>query len=204
MLRLDHVIIGVLNLDQATADYRALGFNAFYGGRHTSNTTHNALICFQDGTYLELLAPTGDPPKPGTTDFSVLIQKGEGLMGYALLTPDLAAEVETLRARGVTVGDISEGRRLRADGVELRWRSAGLEGGLSPFIIEDVTPRSLRVLDDPATATHANGVVGIAKLVGADFNSMRGDQTLTGIVFAAPAPITFDPAKTHGVALAAE
>lgn len=212
MLTLDHVIIGVQDLDQATADYRALGFNAFYGGRHASGTTHNALICFQDGTYLELLAPVdvptgtslGDPPQPGTTDFSVLLQKGEGLTGYALLSLDLAVEVEALRARGVTVGEMSEGRRLRTDGVELRWRSVSLEGGRSPFLIEDITPRNQRVPGDSATVTHRNGVTGIAKLEGADFALMRGDQKLTGIVFTAPAPVTFDPAKTHKVRLSVE
>jgi hypothetical protein len=60
MLKLDHVIIAVRELDQAVADYIALGFSAIYGGRHASGATHNALVCFQDGAYLELLAPTGD------------------------------------------------------------------------------------------------------------------------------------------------
>ncbi len=201
MLKLDHVIIGVKDLDRAIADYRALGFNAFYGGRHTSKSTHNALICFKDGTYLELLAPTGDPPQPGTTDFSVLLKAGEGLKGYALGSSDLAADAEALRARGANVGAVSEGRRLRTDGVELRWRTVALDGGMAPFLIEDITPRSQRVPDDLASVTHGNGVTGIARLEGANFELLHGNQTLTALVFSAAEPKTFNPLLTHGVKL---
>src|SRR3954449_3910124 len=92
MFKLDHVIIAVFDLDQAVDDYRALGFTTIYGGRHANGATHNALVCFQDGTYLELLAPTGDAPQSGLTDFSPLLQHGEGLVGYALLSHDLHSD----------------------------------------------------------------------------------------------------------------
>lgn len=204
MFTLDHVIIAVRDLDAAMADYRALGFTVIYGGRHASGATHNGLICFQDGAYLELLAPTGDAAQPGTTDFSPLLAGGEGLAGYALRSTDLLADVQTLRARGAQVADPGEGRRRRADGIELRWRTAALDGGMAPFLIEDVTPRNLRVPDDRVTVTHANGVTGIARLEGADFAALRGGQRLTALVLAAPTLIAFDAALTHGVALMAQ
>lgn len=204
MLRLDHVIIAVSDLDQAVADYRTLGFTTICGGRHASGATHNALVCFQDGTYLELLAPTGDPAQPGTTDFSPLVRRGEGLVGYALLSTDLLADAEDWQVRGANIGEVSEGRRLRADNIELIWRTAALDGGMSPFLIEDVTPRSLRVPDDIQTVTHTNGVTGIAKLEGADFDSLRGNQMLTALILAAPTLRAFDAARTHGVNLMAE
>jgi hypothetical protein len=203
MLKLDHVIIAVRDLDQAMEDYRALGFSVIYGGRHANGASHNALVCFQDGTYLELLAPTGDPAQPGTTDFSLLLQRGEGLVGYALLSHDLLKDAADWRARGANIGDVSEGRRLRPDGIELRWRTASLDNARSPFLIEDVTPRNLRVPGDLETVTHANGVMGIAKLEGADYDSLRGNQHLTGLVLAAPSLHAFDAALTHGVALTA-
>jgi hypothetical protein len=201
--KLDHVIIAVHDLDQAVEDYRALGFTTTYGGRHASGATHNALVCFQDGTYLELLAPTGDAAQPGTTDFSPLLQHGEGLVGYALHSSDLLKDAADGRARGANIGEVSEGRRLRPDGIELRWRTASLDGGMSPFLIEDITPRRLRVPDDIETVTHANGVTGIAKLEGADFDSLRGNQRLTGLILAAPVLHAFDAALTHGVNLTA-
>ena len=203
MPTLDHIIIAVDELDQASADYRALGFTVIYGGRHASGATHNALVCFSDGTYLELLAPTGDAPQPGTTDFSPLLAHGEGLAGYALRSHDLIAAAAALRARGAHVGEIGEGRRLRADGIELQWRTANIDGGKSPFLIEDVTPRNLRVPDAFATTTHANGVTGIAKLEGADYDSLRGNPHLTGLILAAPTLIAFDAALTHGVTITA-
>lgn len=203
MYKLDHAIIAVDDLDTAADDYTALGFTVIAGGRHASGSTHNALICFQDGAYLELLAPTGDPSQPGVTDFSPLLQRGEGLVGYALLVPDLNRAADRLRARGVGVGDVSEGRRLRPDGIELCWRTASVDGGMSPFLIEDVTPRYLRVPNDLLTITHANGVTGIARLEGADFDLRQGNQRLTGLTLTAAALHAFDVARTHGVALTA-
>jgi hypothetical protein len=201
MFKLDHVIIAVDDLDTAVADYRALGFTTIYGGRHANTATHNALICFQDGSYLELLAPTGEPPLPGMADFSPLLANGEGLAGYALLSHDLIADAEALRARGAQVGDVADGRRKRTDGIALQWRTANIDGGKSPFLIEDVTPRNLRVPDDLNTITHPNGVTGIARLEGADFEGMRGNLRLTALILAAPTLIAFDPAKTHRVKL---
>src|SRR3954464_472307 len=115
MFKLDHVIIAVFDLDEAVEDYRALGFTTIYGGRHANGATHNALVCFQDGTYLELLAPTGDSAQPGATDFSPLLSHGEGLVGYALLSHDLHADAAAMRARGANIGDVGEGQRLRKD-----------------------------------------------------------------------------------------
>ncbi len=202
MFKLDHVIIGVPDLDAAMADYRALGFTVNYGGRHASGATHNALICFSDGTYLELLAPTGEAAQPGT-NVSPMMNMGEGLVGYALLSLDFATDIEALRAKGVNVSAVNDGGRTRSDGVELRWRGALIDGGGSPFLIEDVTARNLRVLDDAATVTHANGVTGIAQLEGADLELAQGNQTLTGLVLSAPEAQSFDPALTHNVALTA-
>src|SRR2546428_10422661 len=56
-----------------------------------------------------------------------------------------------------------EGGRVRPDGVELKWRTAVLKPPL-PFVIEDLTPRELRVPGGAATE-HANGASGIAAVV---------------------------------------
>ncbi|HML24322.1 MAG TPA: VOC family protein, partial [Aggregatilinea sp.] len=83
-LQLDHAVIAVHDLDTAANDYRALGFTVKRGGVHANRATHNALIVFGDGTYLELLAATGDAPLPGVIDFGALLGAGEGLRGFAL------------------------------------------------------------------------------------------------------------------------
>lgn len=59
-LCLDHAIVAVHDLEQAIHDHRSLGFTVIPGGVHANRATHNALIAFANGTYLELLAATGD------------------------------------------------------------------------------------------------------------------------------------------------
>lgn len=163
---LDHLVVAVHDLERASADYRALGFTVLPGGTHANGATHNALIVFEDGTYIELLALTGQPPIPGLIDFSVLLHGGEGLVGYALGTDSLDADAARLRAAGVSVGEMVAGERRRPDGTLLQWQLMRIEPeghthGFAPFLIQDVTPRALRVPQAAAAVTHANRAVGI-------------------------------------------
>jgi catechol 2,3-dioxygenase-like lactoylglutathione lyase family enzyme len=197
-VRLDHVVVSVRDLDTAMRDYAALGFHVLTGGVHAAGTTHNALICFADGSYIELLAPTGEPPRPAAVDFSPMLG-GEGLAGWALLCDDIASTAQTMRAQGKAVGAIIDGERLRPDGVRLVWKLALIDGGFRPFLIQDVTPRSLRVPGDEQSITQANGVLGMAappKLRGGVWQPLR-------LIVAAPVP-AFDSGLTHGVDFALE
>lgn len=165
-LRFDHAILLVTDLTAATADFQSLGFNVFYGGQHTGGKTHNALIVFQDSTYLELLAPT-DPAllhNPDPNSFLPLFAHGEGSAGYALVCADLAAHVAAMRGRGLEAEAPVSGGRLRPDGNEIGWQSARVGGSMSPFFIEDVTERTLRVPNDADKVMHPNGVTGMAGL----------------------------------------
>ena len=51
----DHAVIIVSDLDEAIANFESLGFHVQRGG--TTGPVHNALIYFQDGTYIELTTP---------------------------------------------------------------------------------------------------------------------------------------------------
>ena len=152
-MRFDHAILAVQDLQAARADFHELGFTSTYGGQHRGGLTHNALIALVDGSYLELMAPT-DPAhltaRPGE-GYLFVFQRGEGFAGYALHTEDLEAAVG--------------GMRRREDGRELGWRMATLPEGMSPFFLEDLTPRQLRVPARPEATTHANGALGAAGLV---------------------------------------
>lgn len=161
MLRLDHAIIAVDDLATAIHDFAALGFSVLEGGIHASGATHNALIVFRDGSYLELMALTGKPALPDTADYSFLFTSGEGFAGMCLSSDDLAADVAAIRARGGAISDPEDGGRLRPDGVGMRWRSAWIDGQPLPFVMQDLTPRNLRVTDDPAATTHENGASGV-------------------------------------------
>jgi hypothetical protein len=164
--KLDHLVITVNNLEEATAEYSAMGFTVTPGGVHASGATHNALIYFQDGSYLELLAPTGQQARTDmdAPDYTPLFQHGEGLIGYALLSDNLAADVAAMRERGIDISDPKPGGRTRPDGVELVWKTASIGESWSPFFIEDVTERSLRVPTKPEVTAHRNGALGIVAL----------------------------------------
>jgi catechol 2,3-dioxygenase-like lactoylglutathione lyase family enzyme len=163
-LHLDHAVIAVNDLEQAIHDYRSLGFTVMPGGTHANRATHNALIPFANGTYLELLAATGEPPVAGMIDFSVLLCNSEGLAGFALRADDLDAEITRLRAEGLAVGPIIPGQRRRQDGTLVGWKLALLDGGFAPFLIQDVTPRDRRISPDPAVTTHANTATGLLRV----------------------------------------
>jgi hypothetical protein len=169
-LRFDHAVILVNDLEQAISDYQALGFNVFYGGEHAGGLTHNALIVFQDGTYLELLAPTHpdllkqiDPND--RSNFLFMFERGEGFGGYALLSQNLEGDVAGMENRGLKVQLRSPGGRVTPTGEELRWRSAMLDGSMTPFFIQDDTPRFLRVTKDPDLQRQPNGISGIAGIM---------------------------------------
>lgn len=161
MLRIDHAILVVDELDAAINDFTALGFTVRYGGVHASGATHNALIVFQDGTYLELMAPTGRTAQPGTADYSFLFANGEGFAGICLSSDDLDADVAAIRRRGGHLDNPSEGGRVRPDGVHMHWRSSWIDSEPLPFIMQDITPRNLRVTEEIDQMTHENGAMGL-------------------------------------------
>ena len=189
-LRFDHAIILVHDLDQAIAQYREKGFNAYFGGQHADGKTHNALIVFADGSYLELLAPTlpellnGIDPNDRTSLLFLLTQ-GEGLGGYALLSDGLEADVEAMQGRGLGVVLSSPNGRARPDGQQIRWRAAELDDGtMTPFFIQDQTPRVLRVSDEPSVTAQPNGVTGVVGLeIGVPdlADGIRDYEMMTGI-----------------------
>lgn len=163
--RFDHAIVAVQDLETAVRDYHNMGFTVLEGGEHADGATHNALICFRDGSYIELLAPTGRASNnPSALGYSKWLNMGDGLIGYALLSDDLEADVKAMKSKGIKIGDIRTGGRTTLDGVELQWNSATIEGTLSPFFIQDITRRTERVPSDIGFTTHPNQVNGIIEI----------------------------------------
>lgn len=156
---IDHIVIAVTDLDQAMADYTALGFTVLPGGEHPRGS-RNALVVLADGAYLEIIAFSR--PVPGFRWWEVLERAGSGLVDYALLPADsLDADLARARAAGVTIEGPIDGERLQPDGTRIAWRSARPPEPDIPFLCEDVTPRALRVPEGEARQ-HANGVTGVA------------------------------------------
>ncbi|HUG14627.1 MAG TPA: VOC family protein, partial [Thermomicrobiales bacterium] len=164
---IDHVVILANDLEVAVEQYERLGFTVTPGGRHP-RFTHNALIPFQDGTYLELIA-FYEQPRPGSVEthrWHRHLANGGGLVDFALGASDVAAVQATASAAGVAMNGPVQGGRKRPDGVDIRWKSVmpdGVNAGAIPFVIEDETERSLRVPADGAR--HANGARGVSSLI---------------------------------------
>jgi hypothetical protein len=181
---IDHVVILVEDLDEGVRQYRDLGFTVTPGGKHP-RFTHNALVSFADGSYLELIAfwETADP----TQDVEMhrwqnhLAHRG-GLIDYAVALAPLEDDLAAIQQRGIAVSGPHPGARSRPDGVQVAWKSGmtvDKHPGNLPFMIEDVTDRSVRVPGGDA-AVHANGVTGIQTLT-----IVVGDSAAAGERYAA-------------------
>ncbi|MDQ2913564.1 MAG: VOC family protein [Chloroflexota bacterium] len=161
MLRqLDHVVFVARSLQTAIDDYRRRGFTVTPGGEHADQITHNALIPFADGAYLELIG-FHDLGRSLSHRWWSIAADGGGLADFALLSDDLTGDIAALGE--LVKSPPKQGGRIRPDGVELKWRTAMLKAPL-PFVIEDLTARELRV-PGGAAAEHANGAMGIASIV---------------------------------------
>ena len=160
--QLDHVVLAVHDLEHAIQDFRVLGFTVTPGGQHTGRSSHNALIVFEDGAYLELKAWRA--PAPEEAWWRVLDAHGDGLVDVALWPDSVPDALAAARARGLdTLRGPLPGHRQRPDGAELGWETARHDTPDVPFLCADRTPRALRVPEGAARA-HANGATGIARV----------------------------------------
>lgn len=147
-LRIDHVTLAGSDLDRLRGVLSRAGLASVYGGAHSNGVTHMALVGLGDTSYLELIS-TLDAEGPASPLWPRLIAGDAGACAWALRTDDLAAELERVAALGVPVRGPVPLHRRRPDGVDLRWQlgflGAGEVGSFLPFLIEDETPRELRV-----------------------------------------------------------
>ncbi|WP_253849182.1 VOC family protein [Mycobacterium asiaticum] len=120
---LDHVILAVRDLDDATRRYRTLlSCNPSWRGAHPGWGTANTLFRLSN-TYLELISPHGDGPL-GHTVAAQLDRRGEGPIGLAFATSDIEAAHAQLEANGFEPPAVSPGLgRGTNTGQERRWRS---------------------------------------------------------------------------------
>ena len=179
--QLDHVVVVVSSLAEATERFAAAGFTVTPGGRHDAIPTENALIAFADGSYLELLAArdaaTRDELRalrasPGwerhlkgvsavARRFLPALSGADGVADWVLRGERLQRPAAALRTLGVKASGPVAMARERPDGVRLAWELLLPEPRLHPFWIADRTPREQRV-PGGAAAEHAHSATGIA------------------------------------------
>ncbi|OBF81217.1 hypothetical protein A5791_06125 [Mycobacterium sp. 852002-51163_SCH5372311] len=164
---LDHVILAVRDLDDATRRYATLlSRSPSWRGDHPGWGTANALFRL-DNTYLELITPHGDGPF-GRTVAAQLDQRGEGPIGLAFATSDLDTAYAQLAANGLEPSPVSPGlgRDTRTRLIR-RWRSVLMPGtrtrGVLIIAIEhespDLLPQAAPVGSGDAIVTGIDHVV---------------------------------------------
>lgn len=165
-LKVDHASICASQLEPLRAAFANAGLGTDYGGPHANGGTHMALLGFDDGSYLELIAPM----KPGGADASPwgkMIAKDAGTCAWAVGTRDIRGEVNRLKQEGIPTDGPVPGSRKRPDGQLIQWQTAGVgpdgAGAVLPFMIQDMTARELRV--KPSASMKKSGFTGVSAVV---------------------------------------
>jgi hypothetical protein len=161
---LDHLIIGVADLEAARRQWARLGFNSSPRGRHVGWATANYCIMFEND-YVELLGIVD--PKGFTNGLDRLLEEGgEGLLGVVLHTSDAEATAAAWQQAGLASAAAGSLMRLlesETPAVELRFANVMLDpaerAGLNLFACTHLTPELMR---RPAWLHHPNGARRIA------------------------------------------
>lgn len=156
---LDHVVIGVRDLEVASEHYaRLLGRRPSWRGAHPQLGTANVLFRL-DNTYIELLASTGSGSMAEWLR-QRLEDSGEGLCALAFGTDDAAACATLLRERGLNPTEPTDGLGQQVEGPTRMWRTVHVPPantrGIPLFIIEHRSAASLlpraEAVGDPRAA----------------------------------------------------
>jgi hypothetical protein len=161
MLSIDHVVLGVQDLDSAGHRLEeTFGLASIAGGRHAAWGTGNRIVPLGE-SYVELLGVVDEnvaEASPVGRAVRELVAGGDRWLCWCVATDDLDGTAARLGL------DVDEGSRLRPDGTTLRWRSAGFPFVLSnpalPFFITWEVPPDLH--PGAAAADHRVAPTGIS------------------------------------------
>jgi hypothetical protein len=178
---IDHLVYATPDLDASIAYLETrLGVLAEFGGQHPGLGTRNALLSLGERRYLEIIGP--DPLQQDHASprwFGIDALTKPKLVTWAEAAPDLEALRKRARRAGISLGDVSGGKRMRPDGQLLSWQITSpftvIADGLVPFFIDwgssahpsqhaptGVTLESLRVKHPkPAKLKRAYNILGV-------------------------------------------
>jgi alkylation response protein AidB-like acyl-CoA dehydrogenase len=180
--RVDHLVYGTPDLAAGIEKVeRLLGVNAVPGGQHPGAGTRNALIRLGELTYLEIIGPDPDQPKPAQPRrFGIDELKTSRLVTWAAKGSDLEAFAQKAKQHGVDLGRMLPGSRRRPDGVLLSWRltasPSSIADGIVPFFIDwgatehpaSSLPKGCTLVSLRAQHHNAERVRGMLAAVGVD------------------------------------
>ena len=163
---LDHIIIGVSDLEQATITFsEKLGLQPSGSGTHPTGGTANRIIVIGD-TYIELLT-IRDAAK-AQQSMQERLSKGDGYLNFVLASNDLETDSAAIKSRGVSIIGPTSGKLTSADGRSRGWLRTDIERPALtqhyPFLIQhDSTgeKRRKRLAGWTSPPPHALGAVKV-------------------------------------------
>ncbi len=142
LARIDHLVYATpdLTLGIDTIE-KALGVRATPGGQHPGLGTRNALVALGPSSYLEIIGPDPDQPRPaGRRRFGIDELTAPRIVRWVAKSNALETVAATAAQKGVKLGPVIPGSRRRPDGVVLAWRytdpATEVADGLVPFFID--------------------------------------------------------------------
>ncbi len=165
-IKVDHASVCGSDLNRLRTGFASVGLATDFGGPHAHGGTQMALLGFDDGSYLELIAPqkAGSPVDSG---WAKMIAADAGPCAWAIGSHDLKADVARFKHQGLPVDGPAPGSRTRPDGKVIAWETAmvgsATPGSTLPFMIQDKTSRKLRV--QPSASVKGSPLTGIAVVI---------------------------------------
>ncbi len=141
---IDHLVYATPDLDATVAEFvQSTGIKPVPGGAHPGFGTRNSLVSLGGSTYLEIVGPDPEQPKPSVPrPFGIDTLDRPKLITWCVRPyQPLTQVVERVEAAGYDPGEIVTMARTRPDGVELTWELTLPDlttdsGGTLPFFID--------------------------------------------------------------------
>lgn len=176
-MKWDHLVHYVNDLVKPVELFGAHGLVAFKGGSHKDWGTYNALSYF-GLTYLEFLGIENLELAKATEhnlvvkDAVKLLPEHEVLSRVVIRTDDIEEVAASLKAAGLSLSPIIDGKRLDNEGRLIEWRMMTIDGDFGglvyPFIIQwsgTDTERVERLTSSGVIKPHPAGEVEIVRAV---------------------------------------
>ncbi|MDO5716268.1 MAG: VOC family protein [Tissierellia bacterium] len=147
-MRIGHIIYKTPNLKQTVEEWREKGFEVEYG---TKGKSHNALIYFTEGPFIELLGPVHIPSpvqflmklfgKYALHRFKKLIDAPYGWVDMAIEKDpgDLTEEINYLKSRGMKGTYLRHSYRKDTKNRKLKFKNFFPENNEMPFLMSYYT-----------------------------------------------------------------
>ena len=172
MTRLDHILIYVTNLQEAVADFNAMGFVVNYGTK--PEKAYNAMVFFDDESFIELVDTSKIPvfvrllAKTGILSFfnpfynrigNYSLSSGT-FLDFACYSAAILNDFYRIR-KNFGVSKILSLSRVNTLGEKLSWQLFAPKTSTLPFIMSDYFPYKYA---DKALTKHFNNTKGIAEI----------------------------------------